>query len=218
VTGCFVRLGCLAALILALIAGWLTKDRWLPRVTGRHAAVVAPAPGWEPVSDPAAERMRVAFDKLYSTRGPVFVTVTPAEVASYVFRTLIKNPKARVDSVSARGVGDRISVRANIQLSALKDVSSLGPIAALLGDRQNVELTGTLHVLKRGLAELKVYELKVGDLAVPHALIPRVIRQLYPEPKPAGLAEDAVPFAIPNDLGDIRVANGKIILYKTTTK
>jgi len=103
-------------------------------------------------------------------------------------------------------------------MSALKEASSLGPIAALLGDRQNVELTGTLHVVKKGLAEFTVYELKVGDLSVPHALIPRVIRQLYPEPKPPGVAEDAVPFAIPNDLGDIRVVNGKIILYKTTTK
>ena len=215
-TGCFVRLGCLGALVLALVVGWLTKDRWLPRVTGHRPAAVATAPAWVPVSDAGAERMRDAFQRLNSTRGPVFVTVTPDEVASYVFRMLLKEPKARADSVSARGFGDRVSIRANLQLSALKEVSSLGPLAALVGDRQRVELTGTLHVVKRGLAEFKVYELKIGDLSVPHALIPRVIRQLMAEPRPAGVAEDAVPFAIPNDMGDIRVVNGKIILYKTT--
>jgi len=216
-TGCFVRLGCLAVVVVLLIFGWLTKDRWLPRITGRQAVVVAPAPGWESVTDAGVERTRAAFEKLHSPRGPVFVTLTPGDVASYFYRLYAREPSLRADSISARGVGNRVSVRANLQLSALKEASSLGPSAALLGDRQRVELTGTFHVVKRGLAEFQVLDMKVGDVTVPAALIPRMIRQIYPGPPVPGVAPDALPFAIPLDMGDIRVSNGKIIVYKTTT-
>jgi hypothetical protein len=35
---------------------------------------------------------------------------------------------------------------------------------------------------------------------------------------PPGVADNGLPFVIPTYLGDARVADGKVTLYKTTTK
>src|SRR6185503_690166 len=80
--------------------------------------------------------------------GPAFVTLTPDEVASFFFRRLTREPKVRTDSVSAWGTGDRVSVRANLQMNTLKDLSALGPIASLFGDRERLELTGTIRLVR----------------------------------------------------------------------
>jgi hypothetical protein len=50
---CLGRLGCLFLLIICGAIAFLTRDRWLPRITGERPA---PPPAWESVKAPGAAR------------------------------------------------------------------------------------------------------------------------------------------------------------------
>ena len=77
-----------------------------------------------------------------------------------------------------------------------------------------VELTGSFHMLKPGLGEFEVQSAKVGQVALPQAMIPRLIQEIDHGTRPAGLRSDALPLPMPRYVSDIRIANGKVTLYK----
>lgn len=229
-SSCLARLGCLALIVVLLIVGWLTQDRWMAKFSRPRSDIVSVPAGWEPVNDAAAERARQKFVALQNPTGPAFVAITPGELASFFFRLMTREPKVRTDSVFARGTADRVSVRANLEMATLKDLSVFGPFSTLFGDRERLELTGTFKLIRPSrvritngarqftqvaMAEFQVQELTIHNIAVPHALIPRIIREIYPEERLPGVDTDALPFAIPFEVSDIRVSNGRIILYKT---
>jgi hypothetical protein len=56
--------------------------------------------------------------------------------------------------------------------------------------------------------------LEVGGIAVPKAAIPRLLRNIERGRRPAGLADNALPLVIPPYIADVRIARGKITLYK----
>src|SRR3954463_16185844 len=97
--GCFRRIGCAGVVNGVCVAGWLTRDRWLPMVGWR--SVAATGPTWEPLSDAGAERARAALTKLSQARGPVFANLSGGDVASYVYRELARQLPASTDSVEA---------------------------------------------------------------------------------------------------------------------
>ena len=41
-----------------------------------------------------------------------------------------------------------------------------------------------------------------------------MVRPMVKEPRPAGLDQNGVPIAIPSYVGDVRISNGRITLYK----
>ncbi len=211
--GCLFRLGCLFLLLCALVLGWFTRDRWMPeRFRTHHVAAVAPS--WEPLSPTGVDHTRAALTRLSQPRGPVFQTLSGADVASYVFSALAKQMPASTDSIAAMVNGDTVALRANVRMADLGGVGSLGPVASMLGDRERVQLTGTLRVVQPGLAEFLVRDVKVGQLSLPHAMISRLLANFTRGQRPSGIDADALPLAIPAYVGDIRVANGKITLYK----
>jgi hypothetical protein len=213
--GCIARIGCLFLLVILCIVGWFTRDRWMPRLFGTRVTAVSSAPAWEPLSDAGATRTRAALAKLSQPRGPAYQTLSGGDVASYIFKELAKQLPASADSIQAAVIGDRVSMRAIVRLADLGGVGSFGPLAAMLGDRERVQLGGTFRVVRPGLGEFQVQEVKIRDLALPSGLIPRVLAQLVRGARPAGLSPNGVPLAIPPYVGDIRIADGRITLYKT---
>src|SRR5262245_5603356 len=214
--GCIGRLGCLFLLVILAVGCRVSRDRWMPRVFGTRVAAVSSGPTWEPLSDAGATRTRTALDRLNRPRGPAYVTLSGADVASFVFKELARQLPASTDSIEAAVIGDRVSMRARVRLADLGGVGSLGPLAAMFGERERVQFGGTFRVLRPGLAEFQVQDVKVRDLAVPAGLIPRLLSQLVRGQRPAGLSPNGLPLAIPRYVGDIRVADGRITLYKTT--
>jgi len=212
--GCIARLGCLFVLACAAVVGWFTRDRWLPERYRPHAAATTNAPTWERLSDGGAERTRAALDKLSQPRGPVFQTLSGADVASYVFRALASKLPASADSVRAMVAGDKISMRAVVNLSDLGGSGALGPLAGMLGSREPVQLTGTLRVVKPGTGEFQVQQAKVGAISIPQSMISTLVKRFDRGARPAGTGANALPLPLPAYIGDIRVANGKITLYK----
>ena len=213
--GCLSRIGCLLLIAVIAIVAWLTQDRWWPRLTGHPARTASTGPVWEPLTAQGAERTRQLLTRLSQPTGPVYGNLSGGDVASYVYQSLAKQLPPSADSIEAAVIGDRLYIRASVQLKDLGGTASLGPLAGMLGDREQMQFGGTFHVIRPQLAEFQVKDVKIRELSLPQAMIPRVLRQTERGSRPEGLAEDGLPIVVPKYLGDVRIANGRVTLYKT---
>lgn len=215
--GCLARLGCLIVLLAVGVAAFLTRDRWMSKLPWKSShpdtTVTAVADRWMPLTQAGADRTRDALQKLSTPRGPVFLTLDGGDVASYVFMQIVKQMPASTDSFAAKIDGDHIRLRARMRTADLGGVVT-GMLGKLLGDRERVEMGGTLRVIGKGQAEFRVDAVKVHDVGLPDALVTRLVRAVSSGPRQAGLSENGLPIAIPSYIGDVRVQNGKITLYK----
>jgi hypothetical protein len=214
--GCLSRLGCLVLVVIIALVAWLTSDRWLPRVTGRATTVSVSGPVWEPITAQGAQRTRQLLTRLSQPTGPVFGNLSSGDVASYIYQSLAKQLPPSADSIQAAVIGDRLYIRASVRLQDLGGTSSLGPLAGMLGEREEMQFGGTFHIVRPQLAEYEVKDIKIRDLSLPTTMIPRVLRQTERGSRPEGLSPDGLPIVVPAYLGDVRIANGRVTLYKTT--
>jgi hypothetical protein len=84
----------------------------------------------------------------------------------------------------------------------------------MLGDRERLEIGGNLRVVRPGLGELVVRELRVGQLPIPPGVIPRIIRQISRRDRPADISESGLPLRLPDHIGAIGVAGGTVTITK----
>ena len=214
--GCFARLGCLVVLALAAIGGWLTRDQWLHKLPGRAPAPTTTTSVWQPLSPEAGSRGKQKLDALANPSGPVFANLSASEVASYVFQTVARTIPASADSAEAAVIGDALFVRAVLPVREIAGSGVLGPLAGLLGDRERLQLGGSFHVIRPGLSEFEVREIRLRDFKVPTGAIPRLVQQISRGSRREGVAPNALPVATPRSLADVRIANGRVTLYKAT--
>jgi hypothetical protein len=217
--GFFRRIGCLI-LVIAIVGIWY----WYARVeTPSGATTTATAggtatsvnTGWQPLTAADAERGRVAVQSLGRQSGPVFANLTPAEAASYIFLVVAKQLPPSAKNAEAEIVGDRLYVRSEVELKDFGGSKALGPLGMLLGERDSVRLGGTINMLKPGLGEFLVQEVKLGRLDVPTSLIPRLLTQMKRGKQVEGVSQNGLPMVMPAYISDVRISNGKITLYKS---
>lgn len=213
--GCIARLGCLILLVCLAIGAWFTRDRWLSKITGKPV-VTRTASGWEPLTPEAGAAGKRKLDELAKPSGPVFTNLSATEVASYVFQTVARTIPATADSAEAAVIGDALFVRAVVPVREIAGTGVLGPLAGLLNDRERLQLGGTFRVIRPGLSEFEVREIKLRDFKVPAGAIPRLVRQLSKGERPEGISPNALPVTTPRTLADVRIANGHVTVYKTT--
>jgi hypothetical protein len=218
--GFFRRIGCLI-LIIVVIAGiwyWYAVEN---SPTGSNTSATAPSTatsvntGWQPLTAADAERGRVAVQSLGRQSGPVFANLSAAQAASYIFLVLAKQLPPSAKNAEAEIVGDRLYVRSEVELKDFGGSKNLGPLGMLLGERDSVRLGGTINVLKPGLGEFLVQEVKLGRLDVPTSLIPRLVSQMKRGKQVEGISRNGLPMVMPAYISDVRISNGKITLYKS---
>lgn len=207
--GCILRLGCLAILLVAAVVGWLTKDRWWPGARNEQAAI----PTWERLTPQGAERTRSGLARLQQPDGPVFVSLTGGDVASYVFRGPGNALPSFTDSAEAAVLEDRLVIRGSVPLRELGGSGLLGPFAGMLGDREPMQISGRIRILEPGQAELTVSEVKLRDFTLPPAITARILRQAGLQ-RMAKVSENGIPVTLPRHVGDVRLADGRVTLYK----
>jgi hypothetical protein len=217
--GCLRRMGCLVVLCIAVVAAYLVRDRWMPLINknlpGSRTTTAPRGPTWEPVSDEAAARARRTVESLGRRSGPVFVNLPPGDVASYFYIALAEQLPPSADSIEATTIANRMYVRAVISLDDFKAADALGSLAGMVGRRERIQLGGTFAIIRPGLAQFVVEDVRLGELPIPRGAIPKVLRQIRRGTRPAGVAENGLPFVVPTYLADARVADGKVTLYKT---
>ena len=216
--GCMKKLGCLLVVVVIAIVAFLYRDGWIKILPGgsKRDSAGAVARTWQPLTPEGSKRAQAALNQLRAPRGPAYVTVGPGDLAAYILQELAKALPPSADSIEAAAIGDRLFVRAVVNTRELggNGGGALGPLSALLGDRERIQLGGTLRIIRPGYAELAVKEAKIGNLSVPQPLIPRLIRQISRGLRPPELAADGLPLQTPEYVGDVRVSDGKITLYK----
>jgi hypothetical protein len=204
-------------LVLAVVAAlWLTRDRWLRLLPGSHGTATATEQLWEPLSADAAARGKRGIDALNARSGPVFINLKGAEVASYVFDRAGAALPASSDSAEAAVIGDALYVRAIVPMKEVAASGALGPLGGLLNEREPLTLGGTFHVIRPGLSEFQVREVKLRDFKLPSGLIPRLVKQLDRSPRPDGVSADGIPVKTPPSLADVRIADHRVTLYRAT--
>ena len=208
------KLGCTALVFLAgaAVAIWLYLER------PRAAETASTAPVWEPVTPEGAERARTAVQLLSRPTGPVFTNIGGADLAAYVFDELSKQLPPSAQQLEAAVIDDRLHVRALVKISDFGGSGALGPLAGMLGDREPVEFGGTLDLVRPGLAQYRVKVLRLRELSVPSRMIPRLLERVARGSRPTGLAEDGLPLEVPSFIADVRIAQGRVTLYKATAR
>jgi hypothetical protein len=191
----------------------MLRDRLFP---GSRPVPVAAAQAWERLSPAGAARMRAALAALQKPSGPVFVTVRPGDLASYVFEQLSKQLPPSADSVEAGAFGDRMYIRASVKPSDFGGGDVLGPLAGFLADRERMQFGGAFRIIRSGLAEFRVQEIRFREFPVPSGAIPRLLKRVEHGARPPGLSEDGLPLVVPPYIGDVRTEPGRITLYKST--
>ena len=214
------RAGCLV-IIIALAGLWYWYARVeSPSATSTTSATASTATsvssGWRPLSTADAERGRVAVQSLGRQSGPVFANLSPAEAASYIFMVIAKQLPPSAKNAQAAIIGDRLYVRSEVDLKDFGGAKTLGPVGMLLGERDSVRFGGTINMLRPGLAEFLVQEVKLGRIEVPRALIPRLLSEMKKRGKTVeGISQNGLPMVMPPYISDVRISNGKITLYKS---
>jgi len=230
--GCIRRLGCLVIIIIAGAVWYFfyrpdrgdratrtePREALPPLTSGSRPAsgpVASTAPrGWEALTTERAERGRVAVESLGQRSGPVFANLSAAEAASYIFLVVAKQLPPSAKNAEAMVSGDRLQVRSDVKLSDFGGAASLGPLASLLEDRDSVRLGGTINMIRPGLGEFRLREVKLGKLNVPSPLIPRLTGQIRKGDRVEGTSADGLPMKFPDYISDVRISNGRITLYK----
>lgn len=210
---CLGRVGCLLLLLVAGAIAFLMRDRWMPRLLGRAEP---PPVTWESVreSERGAQKTGDAIASLGRAGGPAYVTVSAAELAALMVESSGYRLPAALDSVEAAIDSETVRVRALVTLDDIKELDALGPLAGLLDKQERIEFTGTMAVLKPGLGEFRVASVKVADLMLPRAAIPKLLARLDRSVRPEGVSPDGIAITIPDYVGDVRVSRGQVTLYR----
>ena len=212
--GCIARLGCLILLVLLGCIAWLTRDRWTPYLHLSSPPPAAAAIDWQPLTAAGAARAQAALDTLSHVEGPVFQNVAPGDASAFVMKALLNRMPNATDSAAAAVVGDELYVRSQVSIRELGGSEVLGTLASMLGDRERLQLGGTFHVVRPGLTEFRLTQVKIGKLTVPAAVIPKLLERIARGAGLNGVTANALPIPTPKYLVDIRVADGHLTLYK----
>ncbi|HJQ10083.1 MAG TPA: hypothetical protein VJ840_03555 [Gemmatimonadaceae bacterium] len=219
--GFFRRLGCLILFIVLLFVAWY----WYARVDRKQtsatdattidAATGSSSSGWQSFTPADAERGNAALNAFNRPSGPVFVNLTPAEAGSYLLSLVSKQLPPSATNAQAAVVGNKLYVRSEVEWKDFGNTSTLSSIRMLLGERDSVLLGGTISMIRPGLAELNVEEMKLGKFDVPAALRNRIVAEIKKKNTVRTVSPNALPVILPSYITDVRIANGKITLYKS---
>src|SRR5204862_6962306 len=119
-----------------------------------------------PLTAADADRGRAAIQSLGRQSGPVFANLTASQAASYIFTVVAKQLPPSARNAEAAIIGDRLYVRSDVDLKDFGGSKALGPVGLLLGERDSVRFGGTINMLRPGVGEFLVQELKLGRLEV----------------------------------------------------
>lgn len=215
--GCMFRMGCAILLLILGALGWQFRDKWVPKV---KAMVTAEAPatsaGWAPITAAGGTRAKERIASLGRRGGPAYVTLTPTEFAAYVLGSALSSVAAGDTSTQAVVQDGMLYIRTRIRLADLGGKDALGPLARMFNDTEPLMVAGTLSAVRPGLAQFRLKEVSVRELKVPRSAVGTLVKRWGPTPRPDSLATDGLPVTLPNDVVDLRLADGRITLYKKT--
>ncbi len=210
ISGCLRGIGCTVGILLVSLGAWMTRDAWLPVVRGGDAPVV-----WQRVDTASLATVEAQVRSLSRDKGPVFVTVSAAELGALLLNQAGSTFANQVQNAEVTTDGDAIVVRGRVDPSAFRGLDGIGGIIGKLSGPQRIAIKGVPSVRSAGAGILRVDQVKVGEVIIPKALYPTLVERLTGQSQ-AGADASFLPFPLPRYIGDVRVSAGRVTLYKTT--
>jgi hypothetical protein len=199
------RLLGVAIIVLALVGGWLYRDRIVAEVGRLAGGAEAPAAVGHP-TDAALRTARAKVARL--ERGAADSVVLDAgEAASLVGAGLDPIVRDRIDSLEVRLGGGRIAVGGMVETGRLP-VDLVGPLAGVLRDRERIIAGGPLGVAEPGRGRWVIDQFQLRDFPFPRDVVPRIVERALGDE-----AGGAVSVRLPAAVRDIRVEPQHVILY-----
>lgn len=209
----FALIGCAVVLIVLAVVGW----EYRAQLGGIARSVLGSEPG-APVADtvavgvPSADALASAERKeaaILSSRGPAFVSLTAAEMASLIDRRLDPVARGALDSISVQLSEGTFSLAASVRTD-LFSPELLGPFADLLGSTHPMRMAGPGRLVGPGRLSWDVNEFVIHAFPFPQSAIPRLIDRL------TGGSDGAFVIPIPKTVGDVRVRADGVTFYRGT--
>ena len=178
-------------------------------------ATVTPRPiAWATIQ-PTKLALSNPIAALSAKRGPAYVSLGAGQLAALLGNAVqLQLPKSATD-VQLALEGRQMLIRAAIDISMLAGDGTLAKVLrTVMSGRDTIQLAGSFEPVRPGLAQFHVEHLRVKGLPVPTSLIPTVLSTFRRRPHSDGVADDAIGVRFPNTIADMRVTNGRLILYK----
>ena len=164
---------------------------------------------------PGGTAGREAVARLSRRNGPAYVSLRAPELASLLAAGVAKALPSTASRPDIAIVDEQLLVRTVVDM---RDLAGDGALRGLLGvaldGRDTVRMAGTLDLMRPGLTAYRVRELRMAGIDVPPRLIPSLLGAMRRAAAADSLPSDALPIPLPNVVADVRVANGRITLYK----
>jgi hypothetical protein len=208
----FTSIGCLTVAIVVVVGGWIYR----PQLAGLYRSIVGGEPPFGIVSGdttigrPSPEALRAAERKEFdigSARGAGYVTLSADEVASLIQSRLTLSARQAVDSLQVLLSEDRVTLRGDIRLE-LFSRDLLGPLAELLGSRQQLRMGGPAAIEDTGMIAWRCDEFVIRAFPFPPSAIPKLVNRL------TGGTGGAFLIPVPPTVGEVRVRADGITLYR----
>lgn len=168
---------------------------------------------WVLVDSSDARIGQSALEKLKGRSGAVYANLTAEQAVSYLLYESGGYFPESYGKISAMITGDTLHTKALVSLQDFGGAKALGPIASMINVRDTVQFSGTVDLVSPGLAQFRVARASIHGMSIPKGAIPKLLSQ-FRDYTPEGLADDALPIPLPPYIAEIRIANGKITLYK----
>jgi hypothetical protein len=229
VFGCLRRFVSLIVLAVIGVAAFATRASWLPLVRKQLAETTPPAEqrvadslkavadtaGWVTIGTSDATRGKAAVAKFKSARGPSLLNLDAAEFAGAMLDSVSSQLPTSAQDLKVRVQGNELQLRAYVRLGDLGGSAVLGPLASMVGEREPLTLGGILEPTSiTGVSQFKLTSVRIGAFAVPSAVIPRLMKALKRDAGTVGVEVSALPVRLPPGVGDVRVNQGKVTLYR----
>ena len=147
--------------------------------------------------------------------GPAFVTLGAGDLAALAGSGLRKQLPPSVSDLQLALDGNQLLARAMVDVSEIAGDGTLGALlGTALSGRDSVRLAGTVEPLRPGMAQVHIVGMRLKGIDVPPRLIPTFLKALRRGPRTEGLAADALLLPLPRSIADLRIANGRLTLYK----
>jgi hypothetical protein len=213
--GCLVRKIVLLLVLAAAVAiGWWLRSHWAGG-DRRDEAASADGVEWQRLDEVRAARARAALERFARVPRPDSLRLEPGDLGSLVLVQIARELPPSADSIHAAVIDDLYHVRASVRPADLGAADVLGALGGFLGEREPLQIGGTFHLLRPGLAEYRVRQIRIREFPIPDGLLPRLMARIRRGAPVEGLSPTGLPLEIPVYIRDVHVSDGSVTLFKS---
>ena len=172
---------------------------------------------WSGIQDAQVPGAQVLAE-LERPNGPAYITLGAGDIAGFLGEGFRRALPQSAQAVQVAIVDDLVRMRAEIPLRELGGKALPEFVSNLLTDRDTVDMSGAIEMVRPGLAQFRVRSLTLHGIDLPPRLIPPLLKSIARQiPQRDSVSTDAFALPLPRTVSDVRVSRGRVTLYKSAS-